>query len=91
MASNSNLSVSSSSNSSDTASVLGAPKAPPRSGLRYTNYLGQVKTMATHTCDAKRWINGPVVVFAEPTREEPRTEMESCWERAEVLDMDWMI
>lgn len=42
MASNSNLSVSSSSNSSDTASVLGAPKAPPRSGLRYTNYLGQV-------------------------------------------------
>ncbi|MGH0131143.1 UNVERIFIED_CONTAM: hypothetical protein FKN15_039904 [Acipenser sinensis] len=55
-------------------------------GLRY-----KVKTMATHTCDAKRWINGPVVVFAEPTREEPRTEMESCWERAEVLDMDWMI
>ncbi|MGH0185653.1 UNVERIFIED_CONTAM: hypothetical protein FKN15_018619 [Acipenser sinensis] len=51
----------------------------------------KVKTMATHTCDAKRWINGPVVVFAEPTREEPRTEMESCWERAEALDMDWMI
>ncbi|MGH0120818.1 UNVERIFIED_CONTAM: hypothetical protein FKN15_065154 [Acipenser sinensis] len=51
----------------------------------------KVKTMATHTCDAKRWIKGPIVVFAEPTRDEPRTEMESCWERAEALDMDWMI
>ncbi|MGH0119300.1 UNVERIFIED_CONTAM: hypothetical protein FKN15_025771 [Acipenser sinensis] len=40
----------------------------------------KVKTMATHTCDAKRWIKGPIVVFAEPTRDEPRTEMESCWE-----------
>ncbi|MGH0157487.1 UNVERIFIED_CONTAM: hypothetical protein FKN15_033736 [Acipenser sinensis] len=71
---------------------------PPSAGLHsdctaaagtYCRY--KVKTMATHTCDAKRWINGPVVVFAEPTREEPRTEMESCWERAEALDMDWMI
>ncbi|MGH0133201.1 UNVERIFIED_CONTAM: hypothetical protein FKN15_067537 [Acipenser sinensis] len=51
----------------------------------------KVKTMATHTCDAKHWIKGPVVVFAEPTRDEPRTEMESCCERAEALDMDWMI
>ncbi|MGH0190370.1 UNVERIFIED_CONTAM: hypothetical protein FKN15_044971 [Acipenser sinensis] len=62
------------------------PTIDTTSRIRY-----KVKTMATHTCDAKRWINGPVVVFAEPTREEPRTEMESCWERAEVLDMDWMI
>ncbi|MGH0116544.1 UNVERIFIED_CONTAM: hypothetical protein FKN15_014744 [Acipenser sinensis] len=51
----------------------------------------EVKAMATHTCDAKRWIKGPVVVFAEPTRDEPRTEVESCWEQAETLDMDWMI
>ncbi|KAK6493404.1 hypothetical protein HHUSO_G2984 [Huso huso] len=49
MASNSSLSFGSSSNSSDTASVLGAPRAPSRVGLRYTNYLGQTIVLPTPT------------------------------------------
>ncbi|MGH0138196.1 UNVERIFIED_CONTAM: hypothetical protein FKN15_066747 [Acipenser sinensis] len=62
--------------------VEGIPAKRVQVSCRY-----EVQTMATHTCDAKLWIKGPVVVFAELTRAEPGTEFESCWKRADMLDM----
>ncbi|MGH0171182.1 UNVERIFIED_CONTAM: hypothetical protein FKN15_060647 [Acipenser sinensis] len=35
------------------------------------------KTLVAHTCDVKRWMKRPVVVFAEPVRAEPGAEFES--------------
>ncbi|MGH0145463.1 UNVERIFIED_CONTAM: hypothetical protein FKN15_059895 [Acipenser sinensis] len=51
----------------------------------------QVEAIVPHTYDVKRWLPYPVVAFTEPLRAEPEREVESCWSRADLLDINGRI